>query len=211
MKRLVISLSLFFSVNAAGMTSKTKQISWSLGGCGTGLAVGAVLSSSADDSDKAATLATNFAIGCGLGILGGWLFVEDDQTALQKEVDKLSFELNEAQKLIRRENYQRLGSKDELRSVVIGSSLPKDFDFEGFREKGCYVASFRLMDNGKSFVPVSENIIMPNIYYYLVSKDKERCVLPDQRFGILNDIITGIGSALHNAADDAAQDQINRK
>lgn len=223
----------------AHMTSKKKQIAVSFGGCSAGLALGAVLALDAgsDRADRPATLATNTAIGCALGILAGWIFVEDDQTFLYQNIDKLSFELGEAQKIIRKENYKRLGSKSDLKSSLFfeGDSsslhLPKNqvpapqslqsFDFDGYKaaagEKHCLVGAFRLMANGKDYVPVSDNIIMPNHFYYLIAEDqfgsgenKGPCVRPDLRFGHLEDIITGLGSALHNAADDAAQDYLRQ-
>lgn len=196
---------------AMAMTSKNKQIVWSFGGCGTGLVTGLALGSSNDSADQSATIAANTAIGCVVGLVSGWLFVDDDQDELRKENDKLAFELKEANKIIRQENYKRVGRTDKLESMVTQSNLPKDFDFDGYKEEDCYVASFRLMNNGKKFVPVSEDIIMPNVYYYLVSKNKDSCVKADSKHGLLDDKINGLGSVLHNAADDAAKDKLKKE
>lgn len=210
--KILCYLSIILPLHATATTAKDKTLTYSVGGCATGFAVGAYLNSKDDSDSKSsqATLGINTALGCLIGMGWSYLFVADDQENLAKQRDKYKFELEQAHKIMRQEGYRRLGAKGNLRASALSLSVPKDFDFAGYRESGCQVATFRLMNNNKKYVPVNQNIVLPNVFYYLVSGSKDKCVKQDYRLGVLDQIIPNLGSVLHDLADDASRDALNK-
>lgn len=211
-KFLLFIVSLAFLSHGAfarAWSSKDQAIGISVGGCATGMAVGFYLDSqdNSDDKSSMGTVLGNTGIGCLMGLAYSYFFVDDDQQMLVRQQDKLKFELDQANKVIRKNNYQRMGVPSSVSSKV-SESGSQSHDFGGFKDKRCKYVQFKLMNNGKDFVPVSKNIIIPNVFYYSASRKIQNCVKPDGRYGLLQDVIPGLVPVLNNAAEEAASNMI---
>lgn len=206
----ILALGLLLTSGAeARMTAKQKTLTWSFGGCGVGLAVGFGLAERDNENDRAATIGTNTAIGCALGLISSWLWVKDDQASLAKERDHALAQLDELKRATASSVYR---TSDKAK---FGDFLSMTENYQGSNalnklvSKDCVAHRFYLGFDGREltdvYIPVSEDIIIKSLEYYVIRpknlNDKEVvCVEPIQPFGYLSLELQGIDNILFKHA-----------
>lgn len=193
-------------------TSKQKTITWSFGGCGAGLAIGAYLDSNDKSEDKSsqATLAANTAIGCMLGLVGSWVFIEDEQKPLVQENANLRAKLDQYEAHLTGKGIEDFTPKRDYfdgltQNQPARNSLPTDLSrlIDPSCEAFEYSLGFDDDPKASRYIPVDGKVAIQAFRYYLVvpkdGSDRD-CVRPHASYGYLNKEFTNLSDILIDKA-----------
>lgn len=149
----LILLAGIISTPLLASSSKTQTLTYSIGGCATGLAVGALLDSrdQSEDKSSAATIAINTSIGCLLGMGSAYFFADEspsDQKVQELETELSRYrELNKNIPIANDQNLQHLPPENYLTRCAKGLSLaPFCSDSDGSYSSCDKEAEFFILD-----------------------------------------------------------------